>query len=841
MVLTEQQKENLRKIRAMRQGTDINQEINSSIGISDIPEEDIIAERPADLGGSGITPAVLPDPLGTIQEPVVDDFTPPVPVGRGAESTGDVVRPTAEGIGLTGDDFVEPVQPVQQPVEQQMTPSIPETVTEPIVAPTASTEVPVVGSAVEPGLGLTSTGDSKSLTELQKELGQAFEAEQTAVEKIGQIQAEAEEQRTKVIAERQSVLDNFAEKQKSIIERAESEYKSELEAINSQIQELNDKEYKGFWQSKSTAEKITGAIAIALGAFAQGLSGGKLPNTALNIINKAMDDDYNQYKESVDKKLKLIQQSRASSQAKQRATDMELRRLDAYRVGQLNQFENKLNELASKSNSTLVQEKANQLIAQLGQRRIREEASIRAKIEDNVRKNAERATAKLAANLKEQKKEAKELKEKLVPGVGVVLTRDDAKKMKDARDAKEKATFLLNRLIDLRSQYGGEILNREAVGEAAQKSTDLLLQLKELNNLGVLSQSDTDLLNKLVPEDPLQFDAPGFDTTMNQLKNLKDSLEFSYKQGIESRLDADYQVIGDKLYRKEGKGFLADDGEFLTPDEVKFQQRLVEEQGKLPRIEQRLKEETETGPITSAMAGFADMTDIGGFTSGLAADLQAVGKRIFGDSEDIAIAREEAGQEVNQAMTKAATDNPTAFRTGQAAGLVTGGLGSGGRKAIQKIANYAGKSGNLKLLKDIGSKTKVDKLVSSINQSGLDDSVKTGSFKTFLNNKPLVKKAVDKYNNLPEWQKFIFAGVLEEGVVERFVDIPGGSLLVSFLMSKGFKSVKNKVGEEFKQEAMKKATFRNWNQYDKTNFNKKIDEAKDFEDMEKAWNTYFKE
>src|SRR5690606_37773603 len=92
---------------------------------------------------------------------------------------------------------------------------------------------------------------------------------------------------------------------------------------------------------------------------------------------------------------------------------------------------------------------------------------------------------------------------------GVALTKDDAKKLKDAGEKKASFDRKLGEMIALREKYGGDVLNREAVARGKQLSKDLLLAYKDLSKLGVLSQSGEAILNAIIPEDPLNFNLSG--------------------------------------------------------------------------------------------------------------------------------------------------------------------------------------------------------------------------------------------------------------------------------------------------------------------------------------------
>ncbi|MHC5062200.1 MAG: hypothetical protein ACYTFK_14140 [Planctomycetota bacterium] len=46
-----------------------------------------------------------------------------------------------------------------------------------------------------------------------------------------------------------------------------------------------------WWQNQTTAGKLMAALSVALGGYSQGISGGRMQNVALSMINKAVDRD----------------------------------------------------------------------------------------------------------------------------------------------------------------------------------------------------------------------------------------------------------------------------------------------------------------------------------------------------------------------------------------------------------------------------------------------------------------------------------------------------------------------------------------------------------------------
>lgn len=132
---------------------------------------------------------------------------------------------------------------------------------------------------------------------------------------------------------------------------------------------------------------------------------------------------------------------------------------------------------------------------------------------------------------------------------GLANTVDDAKQLKEAHEAKQNFDGKLQEMIDLRKKYGGEFLNREAVARGKQLSKDLLLEYKNMAKLGVLSKSDEDIINAIIPDDPLAFSpVPGQDPILSNLEKFKADSDRDFSTRVQTRTR---QGIED--YNKPGK------------------------------------------------------------------------------------------------------------------------------------------------------------------------------------------------------------------------------------------------------------------------------------------------
>jgi hypothetical protein len=115
-----------------------------------------------------------------------------------------------------------------------------------------------------------------------------------------QQQAAAQEQR--IYQAQQQML----AEQESRVKQEQADYDQKVAPAIERLQALGNEiqgaKYEGFWAKASTPQKIGGALAVGLGALGAGLTGGQ--NTAMQIINKAIDDDYRNWQANIDAKNK---------------------------------------------------------------------------------------------------------------------------------------------------------------------------------------------------------------------------------------------------------------------------------------------------------------------------------------------------------------------------------------------------------------------------------------------------------------------------------------------------------------------------------------------------------
>lgn len=135
-----------------------------------------------------------------------------------------------------------------------------------------------------------------------------------------------------------------------------------------------------------------------------------------------------------------------------------------------------------------------------------------------------------------------------VPGVGEALTKDDAKKLKDASAIKDSFMQKADELYKLRQDYGTEFFNRSAVNRMKQLSKELLLDYKNMQSLGVLSKSDEDIINSVIPSDPSEMTLSTFgfgnDPVLSQIAAFKNDTLNDYQNKVKARTGGGVALSG---------------------------------------------------------------------------------------------------------------------------------------------------------------------------------------------------------------------------------------------------------------------------------------------------------
>lgn len=329
-----------------------------------------------------------------------------------------------------------------------------------------------------------------------------------------------------VINQQNKTIEDITKEQEMAEMRRQQEIFDRSQEIDNAAKEIGSQKIDAnrFWANKSTGDKILAGISLFLGGFAQGAFGA--PNNALQIINRAIDRDIDEQKANFSAKREALADKRSVYRDMfERFKDQDQARA-ASKIAAIEQAKNQIMEQTAKTRSANAINEANKLIGQL-----------------DIQKEAELNNMRLAFGKQLATKKNDEL---IVEGFGVARTREDAKEVKTAIEEKAKFDRQLGEMIDLRTKRGAEVWETEDVERGKQLSKDLLLTYKNLAKLGVLSVSDENIINQIIPEDPLNFNFSSFagkDPTMARLKALKTDTDKDFQTKLRTRLRGGSQTF----------------------------------------------------------------------------------------------------------------------------------------------------------------------------------------------------------------------------------------------------------------------------------------------------------
>jgi hypothetical protein len=309
-------------------------------------------------------------------------------------------------------------------------------------------------------------------------------------------------------------------------------YRKQTEKLDSEIADLQ----KGIatqkidpnriWTNASTGNRVTAGISLLLGGLSQGLTGAK-SNPAMDVINNAIDRDIDAQKAELGKKQNLLslnlQKYGRLDQAFQ-ATKMQIM---AVTQAQINQQAAKM---GSKQALAAAQVASGQMDVQMGmiKNQLAGESAKQARLTD-----PNGLTAKDLIKL-DQETQARMVQ---LPNGNYYLTGSPS----DAQKVKEKQAVYFP-IRDLAREFYTEMERgvtlpmtaRKAQAERLQQS--MLLELKNLNELGALTKDDIALIEPLVPQigkvvNP-QAQKEAVDFIIKQVNNKLNGVYSAYVQGF---------------------------------------------------------------------------------------------------------------------------------------------------------------------------------------------------------------------------------------------------------------------------------------------------------------------
>jgi hypothetical protein len=310
--------------------------------------------------------------------------------------------------------------------------------------------------------------------------------------------------------------DAYAAQMQKINEEKDARIASEMSKLDELGKKAADGKVTPFWDKASTEQKVGAGLAMALGAFGSSFSKG--PNYAMQIIDKAIDDDIKAQMANIDQNNKAFSNQREHigelKSIYRDRTDMAA----ALRSMAYDKVENQLMSIASKNKELMALPAFQQQLAKIQENKIATQMSL---------------SKSRADTMKLEREASGQTPENFIPGYGYAPSKKVAE---DGMALNQITTEMLGDLAELkrmREAWGKNALNPDEVGRAKAIATNLIFNLKSdsMAKLGVLAGPDLDLLTTIIPMNPM---GPGF--VMSKLNQAE--------QIIKNKRDAFYKSRG---------------------------------------------------------------------------------------------------------------------------------------------------------------------------------------------------------------------------------------------------------------------------------------------------------
>jgi hypothetical protein len=241
-----------------------------------------------------------------------------------------------------------------------------------------------------------------------------------------------------------------------------------------------------------TGNKIQAALAIALGGIGAGLTGGE--NQALKIINKAIDADIDAQKENRNSLYNIML-------SKHKRHEMAL---SAAKGDALQKVQNALNTFTVQAKSAEAQQSAAKLANDLELQKIAYKDYFQKKNAGDYLSYQAQNGATLTPN--EIEVLPKEKRERLVNGAGFASNMESAKKIREAKADVMGIENDIERLLQIRRQYGSEVFPTEVAKEARALAMGIQAKLRvPILGPGTVNDTEREMLQDLMNTDPTRF------------------------------------------------------------------------------------------------------------------------------------------------------------------------------------------------------------------------------------------------------------------------------------------------------------------------------------------------
>lgn len=468
----------------------------------------------------------------------------------------------AHNQNLMAQNFPDQQSPVQAPLAEPAYPAdapLAAPIQAPLAAPVPGPEPVAPEGISQPPLppGLPAGYQQPNVNTIEALQGQ----QETVQDQQGFLQDQADAS-NEADMERARVFQESAEEKQLLADERDAEVNEAITSRKAMMDQYNKMSIKDYWSDKPTWSKIASLIGITLGAYGAAMS--KTKNSALAIMNKAMDDDYARQKSAIDKQFQLIQSKRGDTAELRKLYADKMEGLKFKEVAKLEKLKGhillKTGNLRNEKARIEGQKVADLLDLKIGSAKddaVSDINEILAKQQFEKQREASRDRGRQASRQigwtekqEYKKRERREEETRLTGQIGdyakdpgAKVRPADASKLKEAVAVKGEMDLIVDNLQELIDSHGSFEFGGQGGAEMLANQRRLVMALKEFDRLGVLTGPDMGLLTSQV-NDPESLKA-----MFTRDSTAKQKLR-SFKQLLEDKFSSRMSAFG---YKKSAK------------------------------------------------------------------------------------------------------------------------------------------------------------------------------------------------------------------------------------------------------------------------------------------------
>lgn len=317
-----------------------------------------------------------------------------------------------------------------------------------------------------------------------------------------------------------AILDSYINQQQQVAVQTQEKlknYQATTDQIMKDLSTANVDPTK-YMANKSFGNKVAGAIAIALGAYAQGINGGE--NVAYKIIQQAQDADIKAQQANIDNKQNLLAKNLEATKSYEAAVDLT-------KGQQLAMVQVQLQRTAAKASSPIELAKLKQAIGGIEQQK---NAYLQSAAEKSALNNLTGGAQAGEINVSSLPKDSQPLAVKLPNGkLGLAYSKEGAEKTREAFTNLQDIGSQVDNAVNFITNRGPAIPFTDKAAEADNIASSIELSLNKLHGLNRLTDIEFNQFKKMVPN-------PGTFRTEKGLAQL-----MTIKRLIKEKTDAELE------------------------------------------------------------------------------------------------------------------------------------------------------------------------------------------------------------------------------------------------------------------------------------------------------------